>query len=172
MSGLAALEALVNVTRPATAVLCALAADARTPTPDRDVTYSCFVDKLLRQKLLLPALVERLSTGDLELSDLTVNLLDQLLIGSVETSDARIPDRLEATEAWRIVAVRHGSDRLCIRAPLPCRLLMTRLSPRAENAGDESWRPGVTFLVSASEPEGILAGGELDHDHRRRLSPV
>ncbi|GAA5880309.1 hypothetical protein JCM3774_006723 [Rhodotorula dairenensis] len=99
-----ALEALVNVTRPATAVLCALAANARKETPDRDTAYSNFVDHLLRQKLLLPALVERLSTGDLELSDVTVDLLDQLLVGSVETSDARIPDRLEATDAWRTVA--------------------------------------------------------------------
>ncbi|GAA5991202.1 hypothetical protein JCM10908_006585 [Rhodotorula pacifica] len=101
-----ALEALVNVTRPATAVLCALASNARKNTPNQPATaaYSSFVDILLRQKLLLPALVERLSAGDLELSDLTVDLLDQLLLGSIETADARIPDKLEATEAWRAIA--------------------------------------------------------------------
>ncbi|TKA55954.1 hypothetical protein B0A53_01656 [Rhodotorula sp. CCFEE 5036] len=95
-----ALEALVNVTRPATAVLCTLASNARRRAP----AYSSFVDILLRQKLLLPALVERLATGDLELSDLTVDLLDQLLLGSVDTADARIPDKLEATDAWRAIA--------------------------------------------------------------------
>lgn len=102
-SGDTALEALVNVTRPATAVLCTLASNARQRAP----TYSSFVDILLRQKLLLPALIERLATGDLELSDLTVDLLDQLLIGSVDTADARIPDKLETTDAWRAIAVRY-----------------------------------------------------------------
>ena len=90
------------MTRPATAVLCTLASNARQRAP----AYSTFVDILLRQRLLLPALVERLATGDLELSDLTVDLLDQLLIGSVDTADARIPDKLEATDAWRAIAVR------------------------------------------------------------------
>lgn len=90
------------MTRPATAVLCTLASNARRRAP----AYSSFVDILLRQKLLLPALVERLATGDLELSDLTVDLLDQLLLGSVDTADARIPDKLEATDAWRAIAVR------------------------------------------------------------------
>ncbi|BGP56587.1 hypothetical protein JCM8202v2_004213 [Rhodotorula sphaerocarpa] len=100
-----ALETLVNVTRPATAGLCSLARLSRTPAAGaRARTFPTLVDIILRQTRLFPTLIERISASDLEVADSSIELLDQLLLGSVDTADSRIPDELESLEVWRAIA--------------------------------------------------------------------
>lgn len=114
--GATALETLVNVTRPATAGLCSLARLSRTPAAGaRARTFPTLVDIILRQTRLFPTLIERISASDLEVADSSIELLDQLLLGSVDTADSRIPDELESLEVWRAIAVRRFAYELASR---------------------------------------------------------
>ena len=112
----AATERLINITRPATAILRRLASQPilvpSSPSTSAAATAasrSGFVvvfEAILTQPDILRIVVERLAGGDVEVTNLSLALLDTLLRGSTDLGDLRLADELDTLDAWRAIGVR------------------------------------------------------------------
>ncbi|KPV74203.1 uncharacterized protein RHOBADRAFT_54055 [Rhodotorula graminis WP1] len=108
-----ATERLINITRPATAILRRLASQPilapSSPSTSAAATAasrSGFVvvfEAILVQPDFLRIVVERLAGGDVEVTNLSLALLDTLLRGSTELGDLRLADELDTLDAWRAI---------------------------------------------------------------------
>lgn len=54
----------------------------------------------------MPIVIERLSGGDVPVTNLSLGLINSLLRGSNELGDLRLVDELENLDAWKTVGVR------------------------------------------------------------------
>ncbi|BGO95483.1 hypothetical protein NBRC10512_007738 [Rhodotorula toruloides] len=98
-------EPLINVSRPATAILRRLASQPYTaPNSSAGETgFSAVFDSIFDQPDFLAILVGKLSSGDVEVTNLSLGLLESLLRGSNELRDLRVADALENLDAWKTV---------------------------------------------------------------------
>lgn len=119
-----ATEPLINISRPATAILRRLASqppsgsapyNAESPnssTPRsgaNDGTASGFAavyDEISQQPRFLTVVVERLSSGDVPVTNSSLSLLNTLLRGATGLGDFRLSEELDALDAWKTVGVR------------------------------------------------------------------
>lgn len=104
----AASEPLINVSRPATAILRRLALQPSTApnSAPGETGFSAVFDSVFDQPDFLAILVGKLSSGDVEVTNLSLGLLESLLRGSNELRDLRITDALDELDAWKTVGVR------------------------------------------------------------------
>ncbi|GAA5841843.1 hypothetical protein JCM9279_003127 [Rhodotorula babjevae] len=108
-----ATERLINISRPATAILRRLASQPITaPTsPSTSAAaaassrsgFTVVFEAILAQPDFLRIVVERLAGGDLEVTNLSLALLDTLLRGSTDLGDLRLADELDNLDAWRAI---------------------------------------------------------------------
>ncbi|GAA5998566.1 uncharacterized protein JCM10292_002788 [Rhodotorula paludigena] len=109
-----ATEPLINISRPATAILRRLASQplaassASTSTSPRPTSASAsgflaVFEAVLAQPNFLPIVIERLSGGDVPVTNLSLGLINSLLRGSNELGDLRLVDEVENLDAWKTV---------------------------------------------------------------------
>ncbi|BGP49709.1 hypothetical protein JCM10450v2_005614 [Rhodotorula kratochvilovae] len=105
-----ATEPLINISRPATAILRRLASQpVLSPTsPSASVSsaqsgFAAVFGAILAQPNFLRIVVERLSSGDVAVTNLSLGLLNTLLRGSTELGDLRLADELDSLDAWKVV---------------------------------------------------------------------
>lgn len=113
-----ATEPLINVSRPATAILRRLASQPYTARNSSagETGFSAVFDSIFDQPDFLAILVGKLSSGDVEVTNLSLGLLESLLRGSNELRDLRVADALENLDAWKTVGVRpKPSTFTCLR---------------------------------------------------------
>ncbi|BGP17809.1 hypothetical protein JCM10213_001690 [Rhodosporidiobolus nylandii] len=116
-----ATEPLINISRPATAILRRIASQPapplpltslQSPTPDRTSPppsaalssgFSAVYSEILQQPNFLAIVIERLSSGDVPITNSSLALVDTLLQGSTEIGDLRLVDELDTLDAWKVV---------------------------------------------------------------------
>ncbi|GAA6032241.1 hypothetical protein JCM8097_007140 [Rhodosporidiobolus ruineniae] len=170
-----ATEPLINISRPATAILRRLASqspsppshpthDINSPSPDRTPAlsssddpsasglasgFAAVYDEIQRQPAFLAIVIERLSSGDVPVTNSSLALLNTLLRGSTELGDLRLAEELDALDAWKVVgkllAGTTGADLptlLSLQTALVASLhltLLTRVDTVHYNHFDEIW---------------------------------
>ncbi|GAA6049053.1 hypothetical protein JCM3770_003864 [Rhodotorula araucariae] len=108
-----ATEPLINVSRPAIAILQRLASQpvispiasvaSITSSSSSHAGFATALDVALAQSDFLRIVVEHLSDGDVAVTNLSLGLLNTLLTGSIEMGDLRLSDVLESLDAWKLV---------------------------------------------------------------------
>ncbi|GAA5852412.1 hypothetical protein JCM8547_006773 [Rhodosporidiobolus lusitaniae] len=157
-----ATEPLINISRPATAILRRLASqgpsapfDVNSPTVDNRSSaglssgFAQVYDEIAQQPNFLKIVIERLSSGDVPITNSSLALLNTLLKGSTELGDLRLADELDALDAWKVVGKlltgTTGADLptlLSLQSNLVASLhltLMTRVDTPHYTHFDEIW---------------------------------
>ncbi|GAA6003725.1 hypothetical protein JCM10207_003565 [Rhodosporidiobolus poonsookiae] len=108
-----ATEPLINISRPATAILRRIASQSpsppneiNSPNPNADYAsgFAAVYEEISRQPNFLKIVIERLSSSDVPIINSSLALLNTLLRGSTELGDMRLADELETLEAWKAVS--------------------------------------------------------------------
>lgn len=63
-------------------------------------------EQIIREEKFLPRLISRISSDELEASELSFDLLNVLYRGSIQLNDTRLADEVERLNVWTIVGVR------------------------------------------------------------------
>ncbi|GAA5988208.1 hypothetical protein JCM11641_001613 [Rhodosporidiobolus odoratus] len=118
-----ATEPLINISRPATAILRRIASQPapsatplpslQSPNPDRESPYpsttadssgfATVYSQVLLQPKFLGIVIERLGSGDVPVTEVSLGLLETLLRGANEIGDLRLSDELDRLNAWKVV---------------------------------------------------------------------
>ncbi len=116
---------MINITRPATAILRRLSLTAPplswaeipspppSPAPAIEHTtsgFSAIWSEIQMQDNFLSTVIGRLSSGDQPLAALSLGLLNSLLKGAIEIGDISFADELEKQDAWKAIGVSSSSD--------------------------------------------------------------
>ncbi|KAK4706042.1 hypothetical protein P7C70_g158, partial [Phenoliferia sp. Uapishka_3] len=117
-----ATEPLINISRPAIAILrklshispsssppADLSSSSSPPTPTRPSSLSTgsgfpiIYSEIHQQPEFLPIVVGRLSSGDIAVANLSLALINSLFRGAIELGDRRFGDEMEGLGSWEIV---------------------------------------------------------------------
>ncbi|KAL8276486.1 hypothetical protein RQP46_011087 [Phenoliferia psychrophenolica] len=103
-------EPLINISRPAIAILRKLSHISPSPDaadPSSSATGSGFpiiYNEIAQQPSFMSIVVGRLSSGDIAVATLSLALINSLFRGATELGDERFGEELEMLDTWRIIA--------------------------------------------------------------------